>query len=29
MLDEALLLLFVSDSEEEEFSSFLADSDNE
>ena len=29
MLDEALLLLFVSDSEDEEFSRFSADSDDE
>ena len=29
MLDEALLSLFVSESEDEEFSGFSADSDNE
>ena len=29
MLDEALLPLFMSDSEDKEFSSFSADSDNE
>ena len=29
MLDEALLSLFVSDSEDKEFSGFSADSDNE